>query len=72
MNTHRILVRGTRIENLPEEIIIQSEASRVPVYLVIPAVGVPMMFVVLAVMLFISSRRPKKTGEQLLEEFRKR
>ncbi len=71
VNSHRMLVRGTRIENLPDEVIVMPDARRVSTYIVIPAVGVPLLFLLLTGMLFYYSfRKPKKSGQQLLEEFR--
>ena len=67
INTHRLLVRGHRIENAAEEVVVTGGAVRVPNYLVILAIGVPMLFVFLLVMLvFYSIRRPAKTQEELL------
>ncbi len=71
VNSHRMLVRGTRIENLKDAPIVTAEAVRVSTYVVIPALGVPLLFVLLAGMLFYYSfRKPKKSGKQLLEEFK--
>ncbi len=71
INSHRMLVRGARIENLKEALIITTEAVRIPSYLVIPAVGVPLLFLLLFFMLiYYSIRRPKKSRQQLMEEYR--
>jgi len=74
INTHRMLVRGRRIENIDNTVlVINAEAQKLPSYYVMPAVGIPLLFLVLVVMLVTSGRRrPKKTGEELLEEFKKR
>jgi sortase A len=66
INTHRMLVRGHRIENIEGAIVVTSEAVRIPNYVVAPAVGVPMLFVVLAGMLIHYRRRPA-TAEGILE-----
>ena len=74
INSHRMFVRGHRIDNIEEEkvVVIAAEARRIPTYYVIPAVGIPLLFVSLIIMLTVSGRkRPKKTGEELLEEFKK-
>lgn len=67
VNTHRLLLRGKRIPN-PEaaDIVPTVEAVRVPNYLVVPAVGVPLL-VVLLVIVLISRRRkhPKLTEEDM-------
>ena len=71
VNSHRMLVRGTRIENLPDEVLVMPDARRVSTYIVIPAVGVPLLFLLLTGMLFYYSfRKPRKSGKQLLEEFK--
>ena len=73
VNTHRMLVRGRRIDNLPEEVIVTAEAVRIPNYVVIPAIGIPLLFVTLAGMLIYSSVRGRKpTKRELLDDLRKR
>ena len=72
VNTHRMLVRGKRIDNIVGEVVVVAEAVRIPNYLVIPAVGIPLLFVTLTVLLIFSSvggRKPTK-GE-ILEELRR-
>ena len=74
INSHRMLVRGFRIDNIEgeEALAVAAEARKIPAYYVIPAVGIPLLFVSLIIMLTVSGRkRPKKTGEELLEEFKK-
>lgn len=71
INSHRMLVRGCRIENIREAVVIVSEATKVPNYLVIPAVGVPLLFILLLLMMiYYSLVKPKKSRKQLMEEFR--
>lgn len=71
INTHRMLVRGHRIENIKEAIAVEAEAARVHPYLVIPAVGIPIVFVLLVVMLiYYHFKKPKKTEETLYEELK--
>ncbi len=74
VNTHRMLVRGHRIDNLDKKavVVVTAEAQRIPSYYVIPAVGIPLLFVSLVIMLAVSGRRNRKTGEELLEEFKNR
>lgn len=69
INTHRMLVRGHRIDNIDNNVIVVSaEASRIPSYYVIPAVGIPLLFVTLVIMLLRSGRkRPKKSQQELLD-----
>ena len=72
INTHRILVRGRRIENLAGEIVAVAEAVRIPTYIVIPAIGVPLLFISLALMLlYYKIRKPRKSAQEVLEELRK-
>lgn len=71
INTHRMLVRGHRIDNLKEAAVIVSEAKKIPNYVVIPAVGVPLLFILLFLMMvYYNIFRPKKSRKQLMEEFR--
>lgn len=44
INTHRLLVRGHRVENLAELRAIPAEAIQIPNYIAVPAVGIPMLF----------------------------
>lgn len=72
VNTHRMLVRGKRIDNIAGEVVVVAEAIRIPNYVVIPAVGIPLLFITLTLMLIVSSLKgPTKTKKQILEELRK-
>ena len=72
VNTHRILVRGRRVNNLAGEAVVSAEAVRIPNYLVIPAIGIPLLFLILAAMLlYYRIKPPKKTKAELLDELRK-
>ena len=74
INSHRMFVRGHRIDNLEEEklVVVAAEAQKIPTYYVIPAVGIPLLFVTLVIMLAVSGRKHSgKTGEELLEEFKR-
>ena len=73
INTHRILVRGTRIETEEEEsaVIIVPEAVRIPNYIAIPAVAVPMLFLLLLFSMFVMPRKKKDlTDEEILESIK--
>ncbi len=73
INTHRMLVRGRRIDNIAGEVVVAAEAVRIPTYIVIPAVGIPMLFVALLIMLiYYRIVGPGKTEKEILEELRKR
>lgn len=62
INTHRMLVRGTRIENLePERVInVVTEAYKIDPLLVTPAVAAPMLGLLLVGLLVKSARVSKK------------
>ena len=62
INTHRMLVRGTRIENIePEKVInVITEAYQIDPLIVTPAVAAPMLGLLLIGMLIKSSRNSKK------------
>ena len=72
VNSHRMLVRGKRIENIAGEVVVVAEAVRIPTYVVIPAVGIPLLFVTLTVTLIVSSAKGRRmTKRQILDELRK-
>ena len=66
INTHRLLVRGVRIETIFEKpaIYVSNDAFRIEPLLVMPAVAAPMLFVFL-IHLMVKYREPpkKKEGE---------
>lgn len=73
VNTHRMLVRGRRIENIIGEVVVVAEAVRIPTYIVIPAVGIPLLFLSLLVMLiYYRIKGIRRSDEELLEEIKKR
>ncbi len=73
INTHRILVRGARIETVEKAaVIITPEAVRIPNYIAIPAVAVPMLFLLLLASMFIIPRkRSDFSDEELLEAIKR-
>ena len=71
INTHRMLVRGTRIENLPDDVEVVAEAYQLPTYYAMFGVGIPLLFITLVVLLVFSrKRKPKKTYDEMLDEFK--
>lgn len=62
INTHRMLVRGTRIENIEEEkkINVVTEAYQIDPLIVTPAVAVPMLGILLIFLMVKSSRENKR------------
>lgn len=65
INTHRLLVRGVRIETIKEKpiIYVSNEAFRIEPLIVTPAVAAPMLFVLL-IHLLIKYREPPKNSQQ--------
>ena len=72
INTHRMLVRGHRVANESGDLVVTPEAYRIPNYLTIPAVAIPLLFLFLIGMLIyyrISNARMKKNDVyRLIEE----
>ncbi len=72
VNTHRMLVRGTRIDNVEDMIAIVSEATRIGPYMIAFAIGVPIALIVLLfIFIYYKMRLPRMSTQQLLDEFRK-
>ena len=69
INTHRLLVRGVRIETIKEKpiIYVSNEAFRIEPLLVTPAVAAPMLFVLL-IHLLVKYREPPKIVQQKEKE----
>ncbi len=63
INTHRMLVRGTRIENIePEKVInVITEAYQIDPLIVTPAVAAPMLGILLIILLVKSGSKNKKS-----------
>ncbi len=62
INTHRMLVRGTRIENIEEakKVNVPSEAFQIDPLIVTPAVAIPMLGGLLVLLVVKSSKEKKK------------
>ena len=74
VNSHRMLVRGRRTDNIAggEDLVLVKEAVKLPTTMVMLAVGIPLLFVLLAILLiYYRFKKPKKKAEELLEELRK-
>jgi sortase A len=69
INTHRLLVRGIRIETIKEKpvIYVSNEAFRIEPLLVTPAVAAPMLLVLL-IHLLVKYREPPKNARQKKKE----
>ncbi|MBR3318509.1 MAG: class C sortase [Atopobiaceae bacterium] len=71
INTHRMLVRGHRVDKQSDRNAVPAGAIQIPNYIAIPAVGIPMLFVYLLVALIMRSRRrPALDKEKALEAVR--
>lgn len=69
INTHRLLVRGVRIETIKEKpiIYVSNEAFQIEPLLVTPAVAAPMLLVLL-IHLLVKYREPPKNTQQKKKE----
>lgn len=71
VNTHRILIRGRRIDNLEGEFVVQKEAVRIAPYRVILALGIPVLILLLVfTMIYYRVKRPKKDEKEILEDLK--
>ena len=70
INTHRLLVRGVRIETIKDKpiIYVSNEAFRIEPLLVTPAVAAPMLLVLLIHLLVKYREPPKNTQQQKKKE----
>ena len=69
VNTHRLLVRGHRVQNTEEArvIMVPAEAMRIPNYVMMLGVGVPMLMLYLIAVLINTRRRPiPPTAQELV------
>ena len=75
INTHRPLIRGTRVATETGELVVAPEAFRIPNYLAIPAVGIPLLFLfLLGMLIYYRVRRPRLKAEEvyrMMEELSK-
>ena len=66
VNSHRLLVRGHRIENIEGEVAVVAGAVRIPNYVTVPAVAIPLLFLfLLGMMIFYRRRRPRIREEEM-------
>lgn len=69
VNSHRMLVRGVRIENQVAAVKVKSEASKVPGYVMVPFMAVPILMVALIVMLVTGAVKGQAySKERVLKE----
>lgn len=60
VNTHRMLVRGCRIDTPEGPIEVRQDGVKLPTYIVAPAIAIPMLFILLLVLMIFYRRRPKQ------------
>ena len=73
INTHRMLVRGHRIENIEDADAITADALQIPRYIAIPAVAVPLLFMFLVgLLVYYRVRRPEVDQELVVEAIKER
>lgn len=70
INTHRLLVRGVRIETIKEKpmLYVSNEAFRIEPLIVTPAVAAPMLLVLLIYLLVKYREPPKNIQQKKIEE----
>ena len=60
INTHRLLIRGHRVANEGGDLVVPAEAYRIPYYITIPAIAIPLLFLFLIGMLIYYRRKPRR------------
>ena len=71
VNTHRLLVRGHRVDGLGDIEAVTADAVQIPRYIAIPAVAIPIMFLfLLGWLVSYKVRRPVMNKEQVINEVR--
>ena len=68
INTHRLLVRGHRIENVQGSIVVHKDATKIPPYIAAPAIAIPILFVLLLVLMIVYRRKPTTVSTSDLRE----
>ena len=67
INTHRMLVRGHRVEGEGGQLVVPAEAIILPNYITIPAVGIPLLFIfLLGLMVATRRKKPKVRAADIL------
>ena len=63
INTHRLLVRGHRIENQDESIRVTADAIQLEPMIVAPIVAIPMLLVLVILLLLPRQSKKKRGGD---------
>ena len=71
INSHRLLVRGHRIDNIPETKVIRitSDALQIEPLLVAPLAAAPVLLVLLIIVMLPKKKKPHYNGELKSEEY---
>lgn len=71
INSHRLLVRGRRIENPQGAVVVHKDATRIPAYIAAPAIAIPILFILLLITLITMKNKPKKVSTRDVMELSK-
>ena len=71
INSHRLFVRGKRIENVQGAIVIHKEATKIPPYIVAPAMAIPILLLLLLLSLLTYRRKPVSVSTKDVMELSK-
>ncbi len=63
VNSHRLLVRGHRVDGIPDDLADEYDARRVPIHIMAPAVAVPILLLALVGLLIANRRKPARMTE---------
>lgn len=66
INTHRLLVRGVRIENIKEKVFITTEAFKISAFVVTPIVSIPMIIILLLIIIIKPITNKKKIKDKYI------
>ena len=64
VNSHRLLVRGHRVENESESIRVTSEAIQIEPLIVAPAIAIPTLIIIFVLLIASSNKKKKKKKSQ--------
>ena len=66
INSHRLLVRGKRIENIKEKLFITTEAFKISAFVVTPIMSIPMIITLLLSIIFKPITNKKRIKEKYI------
>ena len=69
VNTHRLLVRGHRVDTIPGTLSVTAEAFQIRPVVVMPAIAIPLLLFLLLVALIFSAR---KSPQRIMNEHRRK